>query len=324
MVTSWHWASGSTLSSTVTTASQVVTLPLLSVTVRVTGLSPIWSQLKLVWLSTRLAIPQASLEPLSTEVGATNTLPVISRAATTSWQSATGSTLSSTVTVAEQELILPLLSVTVNVTGLAPTLAQAKLVWLSTRLAIPQASLEPLSTAVAEVLPLPLTSNCTVTSWQRATGATLSSTVTVAKQEEELPLLSVTVSSTLTLPTWLQLKSVWLRLRLAIPQASLEPLFTAAAVVEPTPLASSCTVTFWQRATGFTLSSTVTVAEQVLTFPFTSVTVKVTGLPPTWLQSNEVWLSEMDAIPQASLEPLFTAAAVVDPFPAAFSWTVTS
>jgi hypothetical protein len=45
----------------------------------------------------------------------------------------------------------------------------------------------------------------------------------------------------------------------------------ALAVVEPLPLASSWTVTSWQTATGATLSSTSTLAEQVLTLPLLSV-----------------------------------------------------
>ena len=46
----------------------------------------------------------------------------------------TGAIKSSTVTVAVQVAILPLASVTVKVTVLAPTLAQVKFVWLSVKL----------------------------------------------------------------------------------------------------------------------------------------------------------------------------------------------
>ncbi len=54
------------LSTTVTVALQVLTLPLMSVTVRVTVLAPTWLQSKLVWLRLMLATPQLSLLPLST------------------------------------------------------------------------------------------------------------------------------------------------------------------------------------------------------------------------------------------------------------------
>ena len=152
--------------------------------------------------------------------------------------------MSSTVTVAEQVLLLPFLSVTVKVTVFAPTFVQSKLVLLKTKLSMPQASVEPLFTAAAVVLPAPCAFNCTVIFWQFATGATLSSTVTVAEHVEVLPLLSVTVRVTVLAPIFVQSKLVLLKARLAMPEASLEPLFTAAAVVLPVPWAFNCTVTF--------------------------------------------------------------------------------
>ena len=61
-----------------------------------------------------------------------------------------------------------------------------------------------------------------------ATGAVTSLIVTVASQLLWLPLGSVTVSETVFSPTLAQVKLVWLASKLT-PQASLEPLFTAAA-----------------------------------------------------------------------------------------------
>jgi len=51
--------------------------------------------------------------------------------------------------------VLPLLSVTVKVTVLAPTFEQLKLVLEATKVAIPQASLEPLSMLAATIVALP-------------------------------------------------------------------------------------------------------------------------------------------------------------------------
>jgi hypothetical protein len=118
---------------------------------------------------------------------------------------------------------------------------------------MPQASLLPLSTALAVVLPLPVASSCTVTSWQMATGATLSITVTMDRG--------------------------------------------AGAGVA---------VHVWQMATGLTLSSTVTTVVQVLTLPFTSVTVSVSVLAPTSEQTNAVWLKAKLAMAQLSELPLLT------------------
>ena len=74
-------------------------------------------------------------------------------------QSATGATLSCTVTVELQVDVLPLLSVTVKVTVLAPTLEQLKLVLEATKEAIPQASLDPLLISAAVMVALPLEFN---------------------------------------------------------------------------------------------------------------------------------------------------------------------
>ncbi len=77
-------------------------------------------------------------------------------------------------------------------------------------------------------------------------------------------------------------------------------------------------MTFWQFATGFTLSSTVTVLVQVEELPFTSVTVRVTVLAPTFAQVKEVGEAESEAIPQASVLALLIAEAAMVTEPPAF------
>ena len=69
-------------------------------------------------------------------------------------------------------------------------------------------------------------------------------------------------------------------------------------------------------ATGATLSSIVTVAEQVLELPFTSVTVKITVLLLMLAQVNVVVFNAKPAMPQASVEALLTCEAVIvaEPF----------
>ena len=61
--------------------------------------------------------------------------------------------------VAEQFDVLPFTSVTVSVTVFAPTLVQLKVFGVTDKLAIPQASLEPLSTWEAVIFTLPVPSN---------------------------------------------------------------------------------------------------------------------------------------------------------------------
>ena len=90
-----------------------------------------------------------------------------------------------TVTIAVQVFVFALRSVTVMVTVLAPALTQVNADWLRVVLLTPQLSVLPLFTAAAVVLPLPKASRFTVTAWQSATGATLSTTEMV---KEHVPV----------------------------------------------------------------------------------------------------------------------------------------
>src|SRR4030066_136719 len=103
-------------------------------------------------------MPHASLLPLFMSAAAIVTLPVALRYAFISWHTAIGEIVSITVTVAVHWSVLPLLSVTVRVTVLPPISAQVKSVILSTRLAMPHASLLPLFTSAAAIVTLPVAS----------------------------------------------------------------------------------------------------------------------------------------------------------------------
>src|SRR5258707_1338100 len=146
MVIFLHLATGLTLSSTVTVLLEVEAMPLLSVTVRVTVFGPTLAQVKLFGLTLLEAMPQASLLPLSISAATMLAWPVTSRWTVMFLQAVTGWVSSSTVTVAVQEALLPLLSVTVRVTVLGPAVAQVKLFGLTLIEAMPQASLLPSST----------------------------------------------------------------------------------------------------------------------------------------------------------------------------------
>ena len=188
--------------------------------------------------------PQASPEPPSNCAGVSNTAPPASNCRVRSWQEATGAMLSSTVTIAVQELVLLLSSVAVTTTVFCPTSAQSNALISSVVLARPQPSDGVPTIWAGVMLANPSLSSCTVMSWQSRLGAVLSSTVTVAVQVLVLPLLSSTVSVTVWVPTSVQSKLLELSVRLAKPQASLEPLFTSAGVRLALPKTSSSTVTF--------------------------------------------------------------------------------
>ena len=66
------------------------------------------------------------------------------------------------------------------------------------------------------------------------------------------------------------------------------------------------------------MSWTVTTELQELVFELLSVTVSVTLFNPRLAQVKAVGEAPRDKIPQASVDPLFTAAAVVEIFPEPF------
>ena len=230
----------------------------------------------------------------------------------TSWQTAVGLVLSSTVTVAVQVEVLPLTSVTVRVTVLAPTFEQLKLDGATLIPARPQLSEEPLLMSDAVIVAEPLPSRATVMSRQIAVGAILSSTVTIAVQDEVLPVGSVAVRVTLLLPTSLQLKLVWLATRLLMLQLSELPPSMSATVIDALPEAYSWTVTLWQTTVGQVLSTTVTVAVQEEVLLLTSVTVRVTLLGPILEQLKEAGATLTEESPQLSAEPLLMSDAVIE------------
>jgi hypothetical protein len=72
---------------------------------------------------------------------------------------------------------------------------------------------------------------------------------------------------------------------------------------------------------GAVLSITVTTAEQVETFPFTSVTVRIMLLAPTSEQLKFVCDKTMVSIPQLSVEPLSICVELIIAFPVASRFT---
>ena len=202
----------------------------------------------------------------------------------------TGVSLSWTVTVKVAVVVLPLTSVAVKTRVLVPRSEQSKFSWLMASEAIPQASDEPLSMSAAVAVAAPAASSCSVRFWANAVGATLSSTVTDAVALAELPDSSVTVRVTVTgAPTSVQSKDVSSSVMLArLLQSSYDPLSTSAVVMVAAPDASNWTVRSCAMATGGTASRTVMMASAEALFPLVSVTVMVTVLLPTWLQSKAV------------------------------------
>jgi hypothetical protein len=188
---------------------------------------------------------------------------------------------------------LPLTSVTVRISVLAPTSEQTNAVWLSQRCNRTIVAVElPLLTAAAVVEPFPVLSNCTVTFWQSAIGANVVFDGHVlAEQVLVLPFTSVTVRMTVFPLTFAQLKVViFKRQRLQFRKRQIRTVIDLRSCDVALPVLSSCTVMFWQTATGATLSSTVIVVVQVVELPFTSVTVKTSVFAPTSEQTNAVWL----------------------------------
>ncbi len=323
-VMSWHIATGSILSSTVTMATQVSVCPLPSSTVSVMLFVPMSAHVKAVCDAERLTVPQLSEDPLSISDGRMEAFPVASSCTVMSWHSATGSILSSTVTVATQVSVCPLPSSTVSVMLLVPMSAQVKAVCDAERLTVPQLSEDPLSMSDGRMEAFPVASSCTVMSWHIATGSILSSTVTVATQVSVCPFPSSTVSVILFVPMSVHVKAVCDAERLTVPQLSDDPLSMSDGRMEAFPVASSCTVMFWHTAFGSILSSTVTVATQVSACPFPSSTVSVTLFVPMSVHVKAVCDAERLTVPQLSDDPLSMSDGRMETFPVASSCTVMS
>jgi len=104
-------------------------------------------------------------------------------------------------------------------------------------------------------------------------------------------------------------------------QLSKVPLSTFEGTILATPLTSKSIVMFLVITVGAMLSWTVTIAVWEALFPLTSITVKITVLSPTLVQSKEVISNEVLVILQLSKEPLSISEGIILATPFAFSST---
>jgi hypothetical protein len=141
-----------------------------------------------------------------------------------------------TVTVAVQVDVLPLASVTVRVTWLAPAFDTVNVVFEAVVETIPQLSVLPPSICAAVIVATPLT-RVTVMLLHTATGLMVSLIVTVARQLSLRPASSVTVKVTGVWPMLEQLNDVLETVRVTIVQLSVLPPSTCAAVKVAVPCA---------------------------------------------------------------------------------------
>ena len=155
-------------------------------------------------------------------------------------QVSVGGVSSTTVTSCTQLTELPLESVAVHVTSVTPSgkKSGALLVTvrpseqLSSAVGVPRILAPPPSSGLQ---PQPELAERTVSAGQTMVGSRVSRTVIVAVHEDELPWISVTVSSTVLAPRFEQLKKVWLSSMEAMPQLSLEPLSMRSTSIERPP-----------------------------------------------------------------------------------------
>ena len=120
-----------------------------------------------------------------------------------------------------------------------------------------------------------------------------------------------------------QLKVVLLKTLVAIPQLSVLPLSICDKVNVAFPKVFTWIVAFFVTTTGLTTSDTVTKAVPVLKFPLLSVTVKVTNTGvPIFEQLNVFGVTVIEAMPQASADPLLTWEPIMVAFPEPSKGTV--
>jgi hypothetical protein len=190
--------------------------------------------------------------------------------------------------------VFPLLSVTVQVTVVAPSGKDEGALLLN--VATPQLSAVvgvPNETPVAVQLVLVV---AVTLAGQVIVGSTLSVTVTVCSQVAVFPLLSVTVQVTVVAPNGKAAGA--LLLTEATPQLS-----AVVGVPNETPVAVQLVLVVavtlaGQVMVGSTLSVTVTVCSQVAVFPLLSVTVQVTVVAPNGKAAGALLLTV--ATPQLS------------------------
>ena len=278
-------------------------LPAASVTVSVTVFGPAFVQSKKEGVTVLETIPQLSVLPLSTCVAVI--VVVFPTSCTVIFlHIATGGVLSFTVTVAVHEEELPAASLTVSVTVFTPRLPQLNVAGVTVLETIAQLSVLPLSTD-APVIVTELPTNATVIFLQMATGGVLSTTVTVAVHEEELPASSVTVNVTVFAPSLLQSNDDGVTVLETIVQLSVLPLSICAAVIVAL-FPTNATVIFLHIAAGGVLSTTVTEAVHEEELPAASVTVNVTVFAPRLVQLKEDGVTVLETIAQLSVLPLST------------------
>ncbi|SRX75629.1 hypothetical protein AEQU3_02625 [Aequorivita antarctica] len=156
--------------------------------------------------------------------------------------------------------------------------------------------------------------------WQTIIGASLSTTVMVKLQTAVFPLPSVAVNSTVLTPTGnalpLARPPVWVAVALQLSNTNGIGKVTMALHIPASVLA---VISAGQVIVGGRSSTTVTTAIQVLVFPLTSVTVKVTLFGPKSAHVKSVLSIEVLAIPQASVLPPSTSPATMETFPVASS-----
>ena len=127
----------------VTIELQVAEFPFASVAVSLTVFAPRFAQVKAVGLEVIVTIPQASVDPLFTWLWVIEAVPVPLSCTVRFWQIIVGRMVSLIVIIPAQVAVFPELSVTVRITGLAPTLAQLNVGTFKVKDNIPQLSVEP-------------------------------------------------------------------------------------------------------------------------------------------------------------------------------------
>ena len=147
----------------------------------------------------------------------------------------TGLTVSDTVTIAVPVLKFPLKSVTVKVTVFAPILLHVNVDGETDNVEIVQLSVDPLFTCAPVKVKVPFDPKYAVMFLVITFGLIVSDNVTVAVPVFMFPLVSVTVKVTMFDPILAQVNVLGETATVAIPHASLEPLFICAAVIVAVP-----------------------------------------------------------------------------------------
>jgi hypothetical protein len=279
VMSSGQVSAGGLVSSTVTVKVQVAVLPLESVAVQVTVVTPPVNRLPEAGTQVMsTTVPHTSLATGSSKVTAvppdSHSMPVMS-----SGQVMSGGVVSSTVMEKVHELVLPLASVAVHVTSVVPSGKVLPGAGTQTTVGSGSHASEAPTSNSTTALPVPEHSTV-MSSGQLISGSAVSTTSMSKLHVPVLPAESVAVQVTVVVPTGKTLPEAALHVGVRSPSQASVAVTVYSTTAPPEVSHSTPRMSSGQETTGSVSSTTTTSNVHVSVLPLESVAVQVTVVVP--------------------------------------------